>query len=564
MKQFSALLCVACLSLLSLSAQINYTLEAGTPTEELATHPEWENNCIVHLSNNKLVWGTTFRDPSTNQESVYIQGVDASVPGTYSVTFDRLYTGGQTGNGTRFHGMVESGGRLFVAASQEMAPGFSRYTFVFCIDPSNGLVFWRTPIHFGDHVDIQEMQLMTDMNGDLVVAFDLESNIYLAGNDFYWNGLGLIIFDPSSGAVLHAETQRDPLNVPDLFRLTDLKQSRVNGQYVLVGTYGQNGPDEEAFVIGFDPSVLAFGPFEVYDLVAGPEAHLSLADDGSVHYLSYLGPNQQLALIGLDITFAPTTNGFGEEFQPLPGKNQFFTNQLTFNPSTGLFELMLTMEDNNGVWSVGYGEIAPSSINQIDVWEYDYDPGTKENVPIGFVNKQIGTVDQYLFLTHPTTTINPGFSPISYVRILDSDNLLCLPPNQMATQALPVGINNWMSLVLVTNIQAEDITNKLRQDPYAGRVYDCNLGYLTNYRLAQASLEQDFTISLYPNPVAQTLHLEGDWEAYTQMQILDARGSIVRSGPAQPRIRVTDLPAGLYYLHLIGTQGTEAQVFRKE
>ena len=61
-------------------------------------------------------------------------------------------------------------------------------------------------------------------------------------------------------------------------------------------------------------------------------------------------------------------------------------------------------------------------------------------------------------------------------------------------------------------------------------------------------------LRLYPNPVSQVLHLEGDFEN-GQVSLYDIVGRKVYQGEYQHEISVSDLNDGLYFIHIVTAEG---------
>ena len=62
------------------------------------------------------------------------------------------------------------------------------------------------------------------------------------------------------------------------------------------------------------------------------------------------------------------------------------------------------------------------------------------------------------------------------------------------------------------------------------------------------------TLQLFPNPVRNTLHIEGDLDG-SQMSIYDIMGRKVLETEGQNELSVGDLSDGLYFLRVVTAEG---------
>ncbi|MEO0469510.1 MAG: hypothetical protein AAF206_07820, partial [Bacteroidota bacterium] len=296
----------------NLFGQRNFTIEASGPTDQLATHQEWENNNIFFdVATGLTVWGTTLRQSSGGPlvESVYLQANDPSG----AVPWDWEYTNASFTPGLQFHGLTgDPGGQLVIAASQVLNPGFSSFPHIFSVDPASGALLWSTPLIFSDAVEVRDMQIIQDFAGDYVVAMSLESNLPGSTSSIDWSGIAIFKLDPGGGIIWY-ESYRQPPSMPNLFRVTDLIQSTLTGNYLVAGAYSGSGSlYEEAFVQEYDIGTgTAVSPLVLYDFVPGQESGLSLTDDGGNYILSFFSASQSIGLCGLDIALNPF---YAEEF----------------------------------------------------------------------------------------------------------------------------------------------------------------------------------------------------------------------------------------------------------
>ena len=75
-----------------------------------------------------------------------------------------------------------------------------------------------------------------------------------------------------------------------------------------------------------------------------------------------------------------------------------------------------------------------------------------------------------------------------------------------------------------------------------------------SYYIGLDEQESATSLRLYPNPVNQVLHLEGDFEK-AQISIYDLTGRKVYQGEYQHEISVSSLNDGLYFIHVITAEG---------
>ena len=74
------------------------------------------------------------------------------------------------------------------------------------------------------------------------------------------------------------------------------------------------------------------------------------------------------------------------------------------------------------------------------------------------------------------------------------------------------------------------------------------------YYIGLDEQERNASLRLYPNPVSNMLHLEGDFEN-GQVSLFDLTGRIVYQGEYQHEISVNNLHDGLYFVQIITTEG---------
>ncbi|MEO1450725.1 MAG: hypothetical protein AAFV07_14445, partial [Bacteroidota bacterium] len=255
----------------------NYTFEANNPGEIMATHDEWENDNIDFANGFQAIWGTTLDFSPKN--TVYLQSLVPN-PGAYTPIWDGMYYSSSYEPFLKFHGLAEGGFQTVVAASQAFDNQQTTFPYIFSVDMGSGGVIWATPIITGDGVEVSDMQIIQDVAGDFVIAISFQSFLPGAISPGDWSGVALLKLDPGGG-IIFFESVRELSNIPELFRLTDLEESTISGNYIVAGSYSGNGPREEAFIIEFDQgSGVPVSPLNLYDLTPGPEDHISITDDG--------------------------------------------------------------------------------------------------------------------------------------------------------------------------------------------------------------------------------------------------------------------------------------------
>ncbi|MEL7533115.1 MAG: T9SS type A sorting domain-containing protein [Bacteroidota bacterium] len=540
----------------------NFTFESSGPGEIIATHDEWENDNLVYSNGFQAIWGTTI--DFFPKHTVYLQSFVPSLGGGYGQVWDGMYYSPNYAPFLTFHGLEEDGNQLVVAASQEFDSQITSFPYVFSVDIFSGAVLWSTPLLTGDGVSVSDMQIIQDFNGDFVIGISFQTIAPNLNNPNDWSGLAILKLDPA-GNILFFETVREQSNLPELFRLTDLIQSTISGNYVMSGAYSGNGPQEEAFLVEWDQgSGTALGaPLNLYDFNPGaPEQHLSLTDDGGQYYLSHYAFNQVIGLGIIDPFFNPVT---ALVFPPFAGKNNVYSDDINYDPASGSIELMLTMQDFAGVFSTGLGQIPPG-LGSISAREFDYAPGFKEGFPVAYTALQPSFVPaaSYLFLAHPTFgagTILPFPSDDNYLRVLDSSPSSCIPVNGFFETPFSFPFGQSVQALVPDNLFAP-IPDVPIQDSYDGVVYDCGLSPIGVYK--KANLSPEPTISLLPNPVQNSLQLEGDLSEFKQIELYDLTGRLVKSASARAKLSVAELPAGIYHLTLLGQSRRETIKFVKE
>lgn len=538
----------------------NYTFEANNPGDILATHDEWENDNLLYANGFQAIWGTTIEFSPKN--TVYLQSLIPS-GGAYTQLWDGMYYSPNYEPFLTFHGIAEDGNQVVVAASQEFDNQITSFPYVFSVDIGSGAVLWSNPLFTGDAVQVSDMQIIQDFSGDFVVAVSFQTLAPFTTSPNDWSGLAIMKYDPA-GNLLFFETIREQSNIPELFRLTDLEQSTITGNYVVAGAYSGNGPQEEVFVVEFDQgSGIALGaPLNLYDWTPGPEEHISITDDGGEYYVSYYAFNQVLGLGVLDAGLNNITNLV---YPPFPGKNNVYSNDINFDPVAGQIELMVTMQDFAGVFSTGIGRILPGG-GPFNAREFDYAPGFKEAFPVGYAPLQPSFVPaaSYMFLAHPTFGAG-GILPFpannNYLRILDTSPNSCIPPNSFQENAFSFPPNQ-SAQGMVPDNQFQFLPDQPIQDIYDGIVYDCLLNPSAPYRKADPSAEIE--ISLLPNPVISNLQLEGDLSAFEQIELFDLTGRLVKAESVRSKLNVSNLSPGVYHLVLSGDSNRETLKFVKQ
>ncbi|MEO0474228.1 MAG: hypothetical protein AAF206_31765, partial [Bacteroidota bacterium] len=268
-----------------LSAQLNYTYESNLPYPQIATHQQWENSNVSLINGSEMLWGTTLRDPGSGREEVYLQVAD---PGG-SVIWDFRYASNLYDPNLQFHGLVQDGNQIIVAASNDLNPGFSSFPYIMGVDLWSGNVNWTLPLIFSDAVEIKDMQIIQDMSGagEFVIAMSIQTVYGLNPYPNDWSGLAVMKVD-QAGNLIWLETYREPGTIADHFRLTDLIQSNITGNYVLAGAYSGTGITlGEAFLLEVDQgSGVMTSPLNLYNFVGGPEEHISVTDDGNQYLMT--------------------------------------------------------------------------------------------------------------------------------------------------------------------------------------------------------------------------------------------------------------------------------------
>ncbi|MFK7925151.1 MAG: T9SS type A sorting domain-containing protein [Bacteroidia bacterium] len=555
-----------CLVFTSAFAQVwgqsaNFTFEANNPGDILATQDEWENDNLVYANGFQAIWGTTI--DFSPKHTVYLQSFAPILGGGYTPLWDGMYYSADYAPFLTFHGLIDDGNQVVVAASQEFDSQVTSFPYVFSVDINSGAVLWATPIITGDGVRVSDMQIIRDFSGDFVVAISFQT-VYpglISPND--WSGLAILKLDPT-GNIIFFESVREQSNIPELFRLTDLIQSNISGNYVMAGAYSGNGPQEEAFLVEWDQGAgVALGaPLNLYDFVPGPEEHLSLTDDGGEYYLSHHAFNQVIGIGIIDPAFNPAGSVV---FPPFPGKANVYTNDIDFNFASNQIEMMVTMQDFGGAFSTGFGQLNPG-LTGLNAREYDYAPGFKEAYPIAYTSLQPSAIPAaaYLFLAHPTIGAGaflPFPSNNNYLRVIDSSPASCIPVNSFSVGAF--GFSFPMNMQpLVPDNQFFQISDQPVQDVYDGVVYDCGLAPVGIYK--KGTVEPELSISLLPNPAKNSIQLEGDLSDFSQIEIYDLTGRLVKSESTRNKLSVAELASGLYHLTLVGDSRRETIKFVKE
>lgn len=556
---------LALLSFALIRAQnLNLTFESNAPNESLATHRAWENSNIDLIGGSVVVWGTTIDDGNGN-ESVYLQTFENAINPGLNIGFDHQYQivdpfDKQTPLGpTQFHALVEDGAQIVVAATRDwetVGPNV-RFLTIFSVDRSSGNVLWTQSIHFGDVMRIDDMQLMRDNNGDFVAAFNLESQLPKWGPVRNRSGIGLVKLDPS-GTIQWVKSFRysGSTYIPNLFRITDLKQNQLatGSPYVVAGSYSRNGPNETAFVMMVNQAGLLWAGLNPHqaDLRPGPEDYLSVAADGTNHYVSYATANQQLGLQRFNnaYTFSPTT----DIIPAVPNKSQTLSRQL--KSGNGSIELMLEYLDPSGAeWSGGFGIFNGATLFYR---EYDFAPGDKEGIPFGYVAES----GQTILLEHPTISSGAMGYPFlsSYVRVLEGSDPAneCHPSNGSSQTASPSPTAPWTAFGVATFNKYQKLATKPVAFDYDGMVLDCGLNSFAMYRKAELTESPEAPkITLYPNPASNALQLQGDLSQYEALEILDIQAKVVWRGAINPKISIGKLSPGVYQLRLLGQDSSE-------
>ncbi|MFK7923014.1 MAG: T9SS type A sorting domain-containing protein [Bacteroidia bacterium] len=563
----------------SLYAQgLNLTFESNAPNESLANHRPWENSNIEILNgSNVAVWGTTIED-GNGDDAVYIQTFETAVSGTVNIGFDRQYQVADPFDPasplgpTQFHGLEEDGNQIVVAATRDWlnVGNNTRFVSIFSLERSSGNVLWTQSLQFGDAMRMDDMQIIRDNAGDFVVAFNLESQLPKWGPVSHRSGLGIVKIDPN-GVIQWVQEYRYPGNtyIPNLYRLMDLKQNSLsNGTapYILTGGYSRNGPNETAFVLMLDNNGNLFNGLSPRqaNLRPGPEDYLSVTTDGNRHYLGYATANQQIGLQTFNNNYGL---GFFFVLPQVLGKNQVLSREL--KAGNGFINLMLEYQEAGGIQSPGYGRLAP--VSNSFAWsyrfeEYDYSPGDKESIPLGYIEEN----GDRLFLTEPSIASGAmGYPLQSYLRVLQGENPAgsnsCHPTNSGSLSIFPSFIfNSWPVLNLIQTNFAEVIFTKPAPSDYAGTILDCNLNPFANYRVAGEGENVLLPkINLFPNPASSAVQLEGDLSNYDSLEILDMTGRVVWQGAVKNKVSVSDLSPGIYHLRLSGLTAVQNLSFVK-
>ncbi len=66
---------------------------------------------------------------------------------------------------------------------------------------------------------------------------------------------------------------------------------------------------------------------------------------------------------------------------------------------------------------------------------------------------------------------------------------------------------------------------------------------------------------VYPNPASSVLHIVSNMEIPERINIIDTSGRIISSSPFSDRIAIDNLPDGIYFLSVSGSEGTQSQKF---
>lgn len=74
------------------------------------------------------------------------------------------------------------------------------------------------------------------------------------------------------------------------------------------------------------------------------------------------------------------------------------------------------------------------------------------------------------------------------------------------------------------------------------------------------------SVSIYPNPVTHTLHIENELVTFEGFTITDIAGRIIQNilNPTSQELNVTDLQSGVYFLSIRTTGGTVVKKFIKQ
>ncbi|QRR01257.1 T9SS type A sorting domain-containing protein [Dyadobacter sandarakinus] len=86
-------------------------------------------------------------------------------------------------------------------------------------------------------------------------------------------------------------------------------------------------------------------------------------------------------------------------------------------------------------------------------------------------------------------------------------------------------------------------------------------GSFTYSKIRHVKFEEEFTVSVYPNPAAETIHLKAaDWSKVKGLQILNSQGKALYTSGTKPAqdISARSLKPGLYFIKVTLTDGTEA------
>ncbi len=552
MKTFAGLVLglFLCLNFSQLFAQStdDYLMYSGGAA--WATHQTWENDAMVNVNNDAIVWGTTI-EYGNGTSDVFIQSIEYPFAGGFSQYFDQIIDfGGCFGydpyNAPRFMGLVYDPvqDQVIVASILRVA-GVGNYTGISLVslNPYSGAINWTTELYpYGDVTEVVGLTIAYDPSGAIAIAYDF-AEIYGSFSNY---GVGFAQYDLSGALMWTQNYDHGAGFLPsNPFFVQHLYVDLINGYYVMAGEF-DNGGGVEPFIFQVDAGSGALvNDLWHYDL---PTPFGGLTSDGSDYYLTYPAAGGELGLAQID--FWGNLNNAAEYDLPnlTTAKTSVRGNDVEFNGNTGYLEVLNWYED--GITpSYGFVDLEPGSFNLLKYTEYDYMPGDQGGVPIAIEPVDVFSTsanpgEDFIVLAHPTGSVMPA-APQELVA-LNNLPVYCnqaIGDFQGFTQ---LGFNS-SSVPMQNTGEGWQCGVDVALAPYGGRVFDCQINVIGGFRKSapQAPLVE-LKLEAYPNPASDQLRVAFEAEGDVQISIIDAIGKVCIAGLNQQKFDISRLSPGLY------------------